>query len=224
MNNKNADSVFKRIGTPVLSLLLYSCSSVSMMLLNKLLVDTYKSKFNFLALFAQNALAVLAVSFAKYMNWISYPDFSLEIVKVWIPITSFFTLMISTSLWSLAHVSVPLFNVLKNCAIILTAYGENYFFGRKLDIKILSSFVLMIAGSIVTSLDKEIYLTFFGAIYVLANILATVCYVLYLKYLLKKHSLDMGHYGVVFYNNILSLPILALFVGYYGEIDKFLNS
>ena len=190
-----------------LSIACYSCCSVSMILLNKLVMNTYNLNYPMVLLFLQNFSAVVLVVSCKMMGLIHYPDFDWKVVQRWLPLTVLFVAMLWTSMKSLGLMSVAVQTILKNLAIILTAFGDSYFFGKKLTSMVFVAFGMMALGSYIGSMgDKQV--TFWGMFWTFANVFCTVAYVLYMKLLLGNVSKEIGRYGPVFYNNLLSLPFL----------------
>lgn len=192
-----------------ISLLMYSACSVSMILLNKLVMDTYKLDFPFALLLMQNFSAMALVVMAKKLGYVHFPDFDMRVVKAWLPLTVLFVLMLFTSMKSLKTMSVAVQTILKNLATILTALGDAYLFQRQLTPGMFGAFGLMILGSYLGSASDS-WVTAWGLFWTFANVFATVAYVLYMKALLGNVSSEIGKYGPVFYNNMLSLPFLIL--------------
>ena len=192
---------------PVMALAVYSSCSISMILLNKLVMDTYKLDYPLGLLFLQNAAALCLVMIAKQLKWVHYPDFDMNVVKKWLPLTFFFVLMLWTSMKSLKTMSVAAQTILKNLAIILTAIGDWFFFKKTLTAAMFMAFGLMIFGSWLGS-SADPWVTAEGVFWTFANIFCTVSYVLYMKNLLGAVTSEIGKYGPVFYNNLLSLPFL----------------
>lgn len=190
-----------------LALLVYSSCSISMILLNKLVMNTFQLDFPLGLLFLQNTAALLLVVCAKQLNWIHYPDFDVNVVKKWLPLTCFFVLMLWTSMKSLRTMSVAVQTILKNLAIIFTAVGDWFFFEKQLTPGMFFAFGLMIFGSWLGS-TSDPWVSNEGLFWTFANIFCTVGYVLYMKKLLSTVTNEIGKYGPVFYNNLLSLPFL----------------
>lgn len=189
-----------------LSILCYSTCSVSMILLNKLVIDTYELNFPMGLLFLQNGAALLLIMFLKWQGVVYYPDLDKRVVKKWIPLTILFVCMLWTSMKSLKIMSVAVQTILKNLAIVLTALGDQYYYGKRITPPMYAAFLLMVLGSYLGSVGDQ-WVTAWGVFWTFANIFATVSYVLYMKQLTKDLS-DIGRYGPVFYNNLLSLPFI----------------
>lgn len=194
---------------PTFALLVYSSCSISMILLNKLVMNTYKLDFPLGLLFLQNAAALCLVVLARQFNFIHYPSFDMNVVKKWLPLTIFFVMMLWTSMKSLRTMSVAAQTILKNLAIIFTALGDWFFFAKQLTPPMFAAFGLMIFGSWLGS-SSDPWVTTEGVLWTFANIFFTVSYVLYMKNLLGAVTNEIGKYGPVFYNNLLSLPFLFL--------------
>lgn len=78
-------------------------------------------------------------------------------------------------------ISVPLFTVLKNTAIVFIALGEKYMYNQHLNLQTIICFLLIILGSGVAAIGEEIYLTMWGAFWTFANVASTVCYMVILQ-------------------------------------------
>ena len=192
-----------------LSLLCYCSCSIWMILLNKLVVDTFKLDYPMGLIFIQNGCALLLVLGAKQAGLIHFPEFDAKVAKRWLPLTVLFVLMLWTSMKSLKTMSVAVQTICKNVAIVLTAFGDAYFFKKQLNSSMFGAFGLIVLGSYLGSASDK-WVTTEGMLWTGANVVTTVMYVLYMNDLLKHVSKDIGRYGPVFYNNLLSLPFLFL--------------
>eukprot|EP00760_Papus_ankaliazontas_P025903 PhM_4_TR2915/c0_g1_i4/m.1145/K15356/VRG4, GONST1; GDP-mannose transporter len=193
----------------VLSVVLYSLCSISMILLNKLVVATYGLNYPFAIIFLQNVSALILVAGLKRAGLVSYPSFDKGVAQKWVPLTLFFVTMLISSVKSLHTMSVAVQTIIKNLAVVLTALGDRYFFSKQLSPQIMASFGLMIIGSYLGSVSDK-WVTAWGLFWTIVNVLSTVGYVLYMKLLLHQVSQEIGRYGPVYYNNLLSLPFLCL--------------
>eukprot|EP00758_Cryptobia_borreli_P005181 Tbor_TRINITY_DN4769_c0_g2::TRINITY_DN4769_c0_g2_i1::g.17008::m.17008/K15356/VRG4, GONST1; GDP-mannose transporter len=190
------------------SMICYSGCSVSMIILNKLVIATYNINFPMGLLFMQNITAVILVVFLKKIGVIYFPNFDIVIVKKWLPLTILFVGMLWTSMKSLHTMSVAVQTILKNIAIVLTALGDSFFFEKKLSMLMFVSFGMMVIGSTLGTMGDP-WVTKMGLFWTFSNIIFTVSYVLYMKLLMGEVSNHIGRYGPVFYNNLLSLPFLS---------------
>lgn len=157
-----------------------------------------------------------------------------------LPVDIFFVVMLSTSFEAMRWLSVPMITVFKQLANLLTAMGEWYLFGKTVTNGVLLAFGVMIFGTILaTANDLEFSLA--GYCWQMANCVSTSGYVLYLKH--ATQSIDMSKFGVrrcalrdslddasslpwqmVFYNNLLSLPLLGIIATMHGELQALLDA
>eukprot|EP00756_Hemistasia_phaeocysticola_P027312 Hpha_TRINITY_DN16110_c0_g3::TRINITY_DN16110_c0_g3_i8::g.5030::m.5030/K15356/VRG4, GONST1; GDP-mannose transporter len=195
----------------ILSVVTYVVCSVSMVLLNKLVTSPLRHGFNFpmMLIFFQNLAAVVAVVFARKAGWIDFPGLNSAFVKRWLPLTAIFTLMLASSLMSLRTMSVAVVTLIKAFAIICTALGDHLLFGHPLTAMMILSFVLMYVGSCLGG-GSDAWVTPEGLFYSFLNVLCTSGYQLYMKGVLEDVKKELGRWGPVYYNNLLSLPMLIV--------------
>ncbi|KAK7196277.1 lipophosphoglycan biosynthetic protein (lpg2) [Novymonas esmeraldas] len=203
------------------SVVIYSFCSVSMILVNKLIMNTYHLNFPLGILMLQNGGALLIVAAAKAANLIDYPAFSLDVTRKWLPLTLLFVTMLYTSMRSLGTMSVAAQTILKNLAVVCTAVGDKVLYGKAQTPSVYIAFALMILGSYLGAKGDQ-WVTLEGLIWTFFNIVSTVAYTLYMKAVLGAVSASIGRYGPVFYNNLLSLPFFFLMGA--GEISPFLEA
>eukprot|EP01059_Diplonema_ambulator_P007445 TRINITY_DN1690_c1_g2_i1.p1 TRINITY_DN1690_c1_g2~~TRINITY_DN1690_c1_g2_i1.p1 ORF type:complete len:361 (+),score=79.91 TRINITY_DN1690_c1_g2_i1:681-1763(+) len=205
-----AVSIWKRIEIPV-SIVCYTTCSVSMILLNKLIIDVKGFTYPFVLVFFQNLSAVLVVILLRMLGFIDYPDLKEKLIKRWIPLVLLFVGMLITSLMALKSLSVPLQTLIKSLAIFVTAAGDGILFGRVFNNLMIFSFFLLILGSLLGALTDH-YVTLPGLLWSFSNVACTSGYQLYMKGVLNDLKDTMGKWGPVYYNNLLSLPPLFIFV------------
>lgn len=202
------------------SVISYSTCSISMIIINKLLIDTYKLHYPNCLLFFQTAGAFVLVVLAKLLRLVDYPAFSMNVVRRWLPLTLLFVAMLYTSMKSLGLMSVSAQTIIKNLAIIATAVGDRLLYGKRVTVGMYASFALMVLGSYLGA-KGDPWVTAWGLFWTFMNIGVTVSYTLYMKRLLGDVSKQIGRYGPVFYNNLLSTPFF--FFGGVSEITPFLT-
>jgi GDP-mannose transporter len=196
----------------IFSIVGYSTCSISMIILNKLVIDKHGIDFPMGLLFLQNLSALVLVVAAKAFGFIHFPAFDMRVVRKWLPLTILFVAMLWTSMKSLKIMSVAAQTIIKNLAIVLTALGDQFFHQKQLTKGMYVAFAMMVLGSYLGSVGDQ-WVTEWGLFWTFANVFFTVSYVLYMKQLLDGVSREIGRYGPVFYNNLLSLPFLLFFCG-----------
>ena len=115
--------------------------------------------------------------------------------------------MIYTGSKTLQYLTVAMFTVFKNLTIIIIALGEERLFASKITGLMWVSFGLMVMGSVVGGFND---LTFNarGYFWMILNSASNAAYLLYMKGAIK--AIGFNDFDSVFYNNVLSLPILLV--------------
>jgi GDP-mannose transporter len=97
----------------------------------------------------------------------------------------------------------------------MTSLGDRAFFGQKLGIGVIISILLMFVGSVISGYN-DMEFSVKGYFWVLVNCSVGASYTLYMKAATLKTKL--GDFGNVYYNNLLSIPLLITFVLINGEL------
>ncbi|KIJ55346.1 hypothetical protein M422DRAFT_23946 [Sphaerobolus stellatus SS14] len=215
---------------PILS---YCAASIMMTVINKYVVSGSHFSMNFLLLCMQSSVCVACVWISKRAGLISFRDFDMGDAKKWFPISFLLVMVIYTGSKSLQFLSIPVYTIFKNLTIILIAYGEVLWFGGRVTGLTLVAFALMVLSSIIAAWSD---ITFAIATYsngwstdantlpsvtiaavpfntgyfwMLVNCLSTAGYVLAMRKRIKVTGFK--DWDSMFYNNLLSIPVLALF-------------
>ncbi|EAU90125.2 nucleotide-sugar transporter [Coprinopsis cinerea okayama7 len=162
-------------------------------------------------------------------------DFDMKDAKMWFPISFLLVSVIYTGSKSLQYLSIPVYTIFKNLTIILIAYGEVLWFGGRVTALTFVSFIFMVISSIIAAWsDVQSALassipgassgvsvgamqSLFGALrglnvgyfWMLVNCLTSAAYVLSMRKRIK--STGFSDWDTMFYNNLLSIPVLAVF-------------
>lgn len=191
----------------VASSVMYMSCSVLMVLLNKWLASTLDVQAHISLLVMQNAVATFMVALAKALGIVSYPNFDPAVAMSWLPVDVFFVVMLSTSFEAMRFLSVPMITVFKQISNMLTAGGEYAFFGKSVTPGVIVAFSVMISGALLAAAN-DLAFSFAGYAWQISNCVATSGYVLYLKH--ATQTIELSKFGMVFYNNLLSLPLLSI--------------
>ncbi|KDR67929.1 hypothetical protein GALMADRAFT_231560 [Galerina marginata CBS 339.88] len=216
-------------------ILCYCVASILMTVVNKFVVSGDKFSMNFLLLCIQSFVCVSCVVIVKRLGVISFRAFDWQDAKAWFPISFLLVSVIYTGSKSLQHLNIPVYTIFKNLTIILIAYGEVIWFGGKVTALTFVSFVLMVISSIIaawadvssvlsgslpavsTGVSLNALQSIAGAVrglnvgyfWMLANCLTSAAYVLSMRKRIK--STGFSDWDSMFYNNLLSIPVLAVF-------------
>ncbi|KAJ8600780.1 hypothetical protein CTAYLR_006098 [Chrysophaeum taylorii] len=198
----------------VLSCGMYATCSIMMVLTNKWLASSFNVHAHVSLLLMQNLIATCLVVLCKASGVVAYADFDRKTALAWCPVNVCFVLMLLTSFVAMRYLSVPMITVFKQLANLITAVGEYHFFGKRVGAGVVVSFAIMILGATLAS-AKDIGFSALGYTWQIANCFATSGYVLYLKHATR--SIQLSKFGMVFYNNVLSVPFLLFLAVANGE-------
>ncbi|KAI7943858.1 hypothetical protein MJO28_011386 [Puccinia striiformis f. sp. tritici] len=218
---------------PVLPVFSYCAASILMTVINKFVVSGRHFSMNFLLLTIQSSVCVGCVAVSKSLRLIKYRDLDKNDAKRWFPISFLLVVVIYTGSKALQFLTIPVYTIFKNLTIILIAYGEVIWFNGSVSSLTLVSFGLMVLSSLIaawsdispflspsistTSPDAfsepliygEIVKKNAGYFWMLINCFASAAYVLAMR---KKIKLtNFKDWDTMFYNNLLSIPILIVF-------------
>jgi len=213
------------------SIACYCLASILMTLVNKFVVSGQNFSMNFLLLCIQSTVCCVCVAFVKRLGIISFREFDVQDAKQWFPISFLLVSVIYTGSKSLQYLSIPVYTIFKNLTIILIAYGEVLWFGGRVTGLTLVSFFFMVLSSIiaamtdvsttgdldgassvltdrprVTSVMRNLNIGYF---WMMVNCVTSAAYVLAMRKRIK--STGFSDWDTMFYNNLLSIPVLAVF-------------
>ncbi|KAF8623920.1 hypothetical protein AX17_007248 [Amanita inopinata Kibby_2008] len=213
----------------------YCLASILMTIMNKFIVSGANFSMTFLLLCIQSSVSICCVAVVKRLGLIRFRAFNIDDTKAWFPISALLVSVIYTGSKSLQFLSIPVYTIFKNLTIILIAYGEVLWFGGRVTALTLVSFVFMVISSviaawsdftvafsdslpalhgtsdpnslqIVTGVVRELNS---GYIWMLSNCLTSAAFVLMMRKRIK--TTGFSDWDSMFYNNLLSIPILAIF-------------
>ncbi|KAG0163511.1 GDP-mannose transporter into the lumen of the Golgi [Apophysomyces sp. BC1034] len=203
-----------RAALPIAS---YCFASILMTVTNKYVVSGSGFNMNFLLLTVQNVVTVILLQSFKFLNLIKYRDFDKDEARKWFPIAAALVAMIYTGSKSLQYLRIPIYTIFKNLTIILIAYGEVVWFGGNVTRLMLISFGLMVLSSVIAgwadisetlSEIVELDTTLIGYFWMASNCVSSAAFVLYMRKRIK--LTNFKDFDTVFYNNLLSIPILLI--------------
>ncbi|KAJ3510507.1 hypothetical protein NLJ89_g4629 [Agrocybe chaxingu] len=199
------------------SIVCYCLASILMTVVNKFVVSGANFSMNFLLLCMQSTVT-----------------FDMQDAKAWFPISFLLVSVIYTGSKSLQHLSIPVYTIFKNLTIILIAYGEVIWFGGRVTALTFVSFIFMVISSMIaawsdvtsafsgslpavgTGISLDSFRSVAGAVrglnvgyfWMLVNCLTSAAYVLSMRKKIK--STGFSDWDSMFYNNLLSIPVLAI--------------
>lgn len=209
----------------VIPILAYCASSITMTLVNKLVLSHFQFHMVFfmLAVQAFSSVALMVLANRVGLN-VKYRAMNKADAKTWFPVACSQALMLYTGGKALEYLNVPLFTVFKNLTIIAVAYGEKWVFSAAVTPLMLASFGLMVLSSLVGAWN-DITFNGWGYFWMSFNCFASATFVIHMRKVIKQ--VNFRDFDTVYFNNLLTLPlyiVLSLvqenwsdFTEYYGD-------
>lgn len=201
---------------PTVAVAAYCMSSIIMTLGNKFVLSGNNFNMNCIVLAVQSLSCLAVICPLKSLGVIKYRKFTLEEARKWFPISFMLVVMIYTASKAIQYLSVPVFTIFKNLTIVLIAYGEVLWFKAKVTPMILGSFALIILSSVVAawsdlsaSASSPVgSFNLLGYLWMFSNCISQAAFVLFINKRIK--ALGFADMDTMFYNNMLSIPILLV--------------
>eukprot|EP01147_Barroeca_monosierra_P008636 gene8636-10296_t len=210
----------KNATSAVVAISAYCICSMTMIFTNKLVLAEQGFSYPTVLLFSQSLIAAVSLQLLGTFSIIELEPFSFHTTRRWVPVTVFFGIMLYTGSQTLVYLSIPVVTVFKNLTNLLIAYGDWYFFGQNVSGGVIFSFLMMVAGSVLTGFtDLEFSLP--GYVWMSLNCVSQAAYVLYARH--AKASTKLSEWGMSFYNNFLCIIIMALSSVFTGELQAAIN-
>ncbi|XP_005105980.1 UDP-N-acetylglucosamine/UDP-glucose/GDP-mannose transporter [Aplysia californica] len=210
----------KQVAKRVLSAVFYGCSSMLIVVVNKVVLTSYGfPSFQVLGL-GQITMGILILRGGKALRLITFPDFSRDTVrKIWpLPLIYLFNLIFG--LGGTKKLSLPMFTVLRRFSILFTMVAEYFILSVRASMFVQVSVYLMILGAIVAGFS-DLAFDGMGYSYVLMNNVATAANGVYTKK--KLGAKGLGKYGLLYYNFLFMFFPTLFIVLYSGEFHQALE-
>ena len=200
----NNASKEQRVGSAIF----YGVVSCTLMLLNKQIFAVGFPSHKALAL-AQMFTTCVVLTVLRLLGKVQFPAPSIASVKAVFPLPLFFLLNLVAGLGGTASLSLPMFTSLRRFSIWFTLIAERYVFGTQHSFSIKMAVGTMVLGSLVAAMN-DLAFDSAGYFYATVNNFATAGNGISTK--LKLEAKNLGVAGVLFYNSLLSMLILATYV------------
>ncbi|XP_023209910.1 UDP-N-acetylglucosamine/UDP-glucose/GDP-mannose transporter-like isoform X2 [Centruroides sculpturatus] len=206
----------------VFSALLYGFSSFLIIVINKIVLTTYKFPSVHALGIGQMIATIVVLYLGRSLRIVSFPSLSFDIPnKIW-PIPLFYVGNLICGLGGTKHLSLPMFTVLRRFTILMTLVGEYIVLKIRRSSAIISTVFAMIGGAIIAAID-DLSFDLKGYVYVLGNDFFTTANNIYVKKKLETKGNDLGKYGLLFYNALFMIVPLFILTLYNGDFEKTMN-
>jgi len=199
------------------SALFYAISSILIVFVNKSVLTVYAFPSPQILGMGQMTAACVVLGALKALGKIDFPDCNKSIPRKIFPLPLLYLLNLIFGLKSTKSLSLPMFTVLRRFSILLTMVLEKYILDSKPTRPIVMSVLIMIFGALVAA-SNDLAFDLIAYIFILGNDLFTAMYGVYTKKNLNNK--ELGKYGLLFYNSLFSVPLMAVVCIFTGDVDK----
>jgi len=187
----------------------YGVVSIAITFFNKAVFSVYNfGASNFLTL-GQTVLSILFLIGMKHYKFISYNDFSVETARKLVVLGAAFTAMVVTGLAALKYVNVPMYSALRRLTTFLVIIAQFVMINKRVSREEFLSVVAMVVGAMIASIG-DLSFDLWGYFLVGLNCVVTAWYLVLISK--KQQETQLDSFGLMFYNNIFSIPILSVSV------------
>ncbi|EAN93520.1 putative GDP-mannose transporter [Trypanosoma cruzi] len=199
--------------TFIRAILIYSLSSVGMMLSNKLAVMALPLPCT-LALLQMTATLVLLVPFRSHVE-----AMTLRVAREWAPVALLFAFMLYTSMKSFVYANLSTVLTFRNLGSIVTTVAEYYLLGELVNAEVIFSQVAIFCGAVVYGWANSTF-TMVGLVWILANVIGQGCYGILVKHMTTNVPgfASATKYTLALYNNAIAIPMVFLIFLQHDEI------
>lgn len=191
----------------LVALTCYCASSISMTIMNKLVLSNHKFGMNFFLLMMQSLVSVIFLRICKSLHLVKYRPLNRKDALSWLPVSLLLIAMIYTGSKSLQFLTVSMFTVFKNITIMFIALAERHFFYTRITPLMWCSFALIIASSVIGGFN-DLTFNVAGYLWMTINCTISASYILFMRSVIKK--VQFADFDSVYYSNTLAVPILLI--------------
>jgi len=204
MNQSNAYQLWKPWGGLIIAVC-YGVTSTLITFFNKAVFSYNFDGSNSLTL-AQGIFSILFLLVLKRFRMLEFHDFSVGTAKSLSPLAAAFCGMVITGLAALKFVNVPMYSALRRFTTFIVIVAEFLLLGKRVPKDEFNSVVLMVVGAMIAGWG-DLTFDMYGYLLTVLNCVVTAVYLV----LIAKKSKETGlnTVGLMFYNNLLSLPFLV---------------
>lgn len=205
------------MGSGVFWALMYGLSSMTITLFNKAVMSTYDFQYPMFLTVCQSLFTLVALTVVSQMGIITLPPFNWELAKKIAPLSLAFVGYVVVSLMALGSVNVPMFTALRRTTICFAMGMEYYYYGKTPSQKVLIAVAIMLVGAGIAAWKDLTFDLYSYGLVILTNVLTA----LYTTSIgdVKKQS-NLSTFAILYYNTVLTLPVLFIVCAGTGEMSK----
>jgi len=194
----------------------YCVSSIMMTFINKAIFSIFEFNYPLSLLLYQYLFTVIIVGSGRLVKIVDFNTLDRSLMKAWWPANVLFLLMLMTGSYALKYLSVPMVTIFKNLTTTLVAIGDFYFLGQSSSGKVFACILTMVFASIIAGFN-DLNFSFVGYVWMLCNCFVSAGYILYMRLIINQRK--PSELQIVFYNNLLAIPLILPVILSSGEFS-----
>jgi hypothetical protein len=197
----------------VIAALSYALSSMSIIIFNKTVFATFGFKSPIVVCLAHMAICFTLVVILKVVGAVDYRDFEFGKLRKMVPLAVCSVGNILLGLTGTKLLSVPMFTTLRRTTILFIIISTYFRSGNCPSIGVAFSVFLLIFGAVVAGYNDLYFDPLSYSIVVLNNVLTAGS-----LQITKAVEKEVSKFGIVFYNSMISMPMLLVLSLYFDEL------
>lgn len=215
--NNEAHSLYcRKVG----SALFYGIASLLITVVNKTVLTTWEFPSFLVLSIGQMLASIIILGVGKRVGIISFCDFNRDVPKKLFPLPLVYCGNMMFGLGGTQALSLPMFTAIRRFSILMTMVLEFKVLGNRPSKPVQISVWSMVGGAVLAASD-DLSFNLPGYTYVMLNNMLTAANGVFLKK--KLNSIDIGKYGIMFYNSMIMIAPLILGAWLLGDLDAAYN-
>lgn len=211
--NNHGVTWMKKVGSAVF----YGIASFMITVINKTVLTSYNFPSFLVLSIGQMTASILVLYICKQLKIISFPNVGREIPRKIFPLPLIFLGNMMFGLGGTQALSLPMFAALRRFSILITMILELKILGVRPTTPVQISVYSMIGGALLAATD-DLSFNIEGYTYVMITNILTAANGVFVKK--KLESLDMGKYGLMFYNSLFMIIPAIIGTWIIGDLQK----
>lgn len=203
---------FKKVGSAVF----YGLASFLITVINKTVLTSWKFPSFMVLSIGQMTASIIVLYFAKKIRIVSFPDLGRDTPRKLFPLPLIYLGNMMFGLGGTQALSLPMFAALRRFSILMTMLLELKVLGVRPSTPVQISVWSMIGGALIAASD-DLSFSLHGYTYIMMTNALTAANGVYVKKNLE--SIDMGKYGLVFYNSLFMILPATILAWFLGDLD-----
>lgn len=212
-NSGNGGTYFRKVGSAAF----YGLASFMITVVNKTVLTSYKFPSFLVLSIGQMTASIIVLFFAKQCNIVSFPDLGRDTARKIFPLPLIYLGNMMFGLGGTQALSLPMFAALRRFSILMTMLLELRILGIRPSTPVQISVYSMVGGALLAASD-DLTFNLHGYMYVMITNALTAANGVFVKK--KLESIDMGKYGLMYYNSLFMLLPAILLTWSVGDLDK----